>query len=144
MRCASGSAASSGMDVRLEGTVTPSLRGLTQPGAGQCERGLEARGVVLELELAAMQARDRGGEAQAEARTRLRAAAVEPHEPFYRPRAIRLGDTRPGVGYREQHALALRLCRDDDRCVRVAGMRLRRRILDCIVDQIGESLTDQF
>src|SRR5262245_53785900 len=50
---------------------------LCRPGARQRDHRAQAGMVVLELELAAMQARDRRGEAQPEPRARLRAALLQ-------------------------------------------------------------------
>src|SRR5262245_19316026 len=55
---------------------------------GERQGDLQPWRVVGQGELAAMQPRDRGGEAQAEARARLRAALLEAHEPLKHPATI--------------------------------------------------------
>src|SRR5215813_5516301 len=57
---------------------------------------LQARRVVLEPELATMQAGDRRGKAQAQAGAGLRAALLEPDEPLHRARPIDRRNAGPG------------------------------------------------
>src|SRR5262245_47902251 len=62
---------------------------------------------VAEPELAAVQRRDRRGEAQPETRTRRRAACLEPDESLHRMLAVGLGYAGTVVGDDEQHGVAL-------------------------------------
>src|SRR5450755_3554524 len=68
----------------------------------QRERAHQARVIVLHDELAAMQARDGGGETQAEPGARLRAALLEPHEALEHPPAIGRRNAGAVVGDAEQ------------------------------------------
>src|SRR5262245_22512866 len=69
---------------------------------------LQARRVVLEPELATMQAGDRRGKAQAQAGAGLRAALLEPDEPLHRARPIDRRNAGPGIGHAQHHVVDVR------------------------------------
>ena len=122
-----------------------SSRNLYRPSPWQGNDAFEARLVVLEPQFAAMQARDRRGEAQAKPGTRLRAALLQPHEALDDAAAVGFRNARSAVGDGEQNAVALGQCAHHDLgwCA-VDRLATRRRVFDGIVDQIGERLADQF
>src|SRR5271169_4184485 len=93
------------------------------PGARQLDRAAQAGLIVFELEFAAMQPRDRGSEAQTQARARLRPALLKPHEAFHDPVAIRIGNAGSTIGDAERNALTLTAGLDHD---------LRRRAVDLV------------
>src|SRR5229473_5941772 len=76
-------------------------------GARQRDDGLEAGAIVLELELAAVQPRDRGGQAQPQSRARFGTALLQPHEALDRAAAIGLGNTAAAVGDGQENPVAL-------------------------------------
>src|SRR5208282_3996593 len=83
-------------------------------GARQSDGALQAGVVVLELELAAVQPRDGGGEAQTQSRPWLRPALFEPHEALDDTVAIGVRNTWPMVRHRERNAVTVRAGFDHD------------------------------
>src|SRR5579859_2778642 len=111
-------------------------------GAWQLDRAFQPGMIVFELELAAVEPRDRGRQAQAEAGARLGAALLQAHEALDHPATIGFRNPRPAILDAERNALAFILGLDDD--LRGAAVELaRRRIFDGVVDQIGQRLADQ-
>src|SRR5215831_6772795 len=104
---------------------------------------------VAEPELAAVQRRDRGGEAQPETRTRQSAACLEPAESLHRMLAVGLGYAGTVVGDAEQHGVALAPRLDQDFLGRSDRLRVDRphhrlAIFDRVLDEVGERLAYQF
>jgi hypothetical protein len=89
-----------------------------------------------------MQPRHRSGEAEAQARARLRTALFEPHKAFDRTAPVGHGDARTAVGDFDQNMVALG--RDHDRDGRRDVATIRDAIFDGVVDQVGERLGQQF
>src|SRR2546422_11762865 len=79
----------------------------TRYSARQRDHRAQAGRIVLQAQFAAVQMRDRGGEAQAQPRARLRAALLQPHEALDHAAAVVGGNAGPRVGDREQDAIPL-------------------------------------
>src|SRR5262249_6006957 len=92
-----------------------------KPRARQTDAHAQAGRLVLEPEGAVVEMRDSGREAQAESRTGLGAALLQPHEALDRVRAVCLGDTGPAVGDDQRDAIALVGGRDGDGGLRDVG-----------------------
>ena len=89
-----------------------------------------------------MHVHNRRSERQAEAGTRPRARAFEPHEAFEGAAAILGGNAGAVVGDFDRNRRALAPCDDGD--LRPGRGPVRRRaVLDRVVDQIGDRLADQ-
>src|SRR5438093_11615933 len=117
-------------------------RSCSRARARQRDHRLEARRVVLESQLAGMEMRDGGGEAQAQPRARLGAALLEAHEPLDRATAVGLRNARPAIGDREQDAVPLPLRGHQDLRA-VHRLRVRLGIFDGVVDEIRQCLADE-
>ena len=99
----------------------------------------EPRRIVLEFQLAAVQPRHRSGQAQAEARARLRAALLKPHKTLDHPWPVGFRDARPLIRDAEQNSLALvQGANDDLRLLAVDGLLLLRTgIFDSVIHEVG-------
>src|SRR5208282_4307972 len=110
-------------------------------GARQSDGALQAGVVVLELELAAVQSCDGGGEAQTQSRAWLRPALFEPHEALDDTVAIGVGNTRPVVRHRERNAIAVHAGFDYDLGGHFVGLGgLWPGIFDRVIDEIRQRL----
>ena len=83
-----------------------SSRILYRSSARQGNDAFQARMIVLKRQFAAMQARHRRGEAQAQPGARLRAALLQPHEALDHMRAVGFRDAGAAIGDGEQDAVA--------------------------------------
>jgi len=98
--------------------------------------------IVLELELAAMEAGHRRGEAQPQPRAGLRTALFEPNEALDRAASVGRGNAAAAIGDRKQDPVALSRRRDHDFGVGpVHPGAIGRAIFDGVIDQIGERPT---
>src|SRR5262249_56180695 len=99
------------MDVAI---VNASCGGGGRPRARQRDDGLEPGVVILELELAAMQAGHRRSKAEPQTGARERAALFEPHEALDRAAAVGRGNAATAIRDRQHDAVALSRGRDED------------------------------
>src|SRR5271155_1336095 len=84
------------------------------PGARQFNSAAQPGMIILELELAAMQAGNGGGKAQPEPRTGLGTALLKTHEPLHHAAAIGLRNTGSAIRDRQRDVLALTAGLDHD------------------------------
>src|SRR5580658_3443899 len=99
--------------------------------------------VVFELQFTAMQARDGGGEAQAQSRTGLRAALLQAHEALNDASTDGFGNTWPAIGNTEHDFVAVVAGPDDDFGRLAIHGAIVLGILDGIIDEVRQSLTDK-
>ena len=100
--------------------------------------------IVFELQLAAMQPRNRRGKAQTQSQSRLRTALIQAHEAFDNAVPIGFRDTGPAILHGQHDAIPVIGRLDENLGGLAIELTVGAGVFDGVIHEIGQRLTDKF